>query len=502
MPDLVERYADQILGVLSCYDRVIVRGRLAEIDCAKGMALYLRAHGVRLFDFPQWAKPFRDEIRDNTERLAQEHGIEIRFVRGNERKETIVAEILEQRGGSPGLVAILSALELCESFEPRYDKKTAGSREASPSNANKTGRTFLRPDRAKCTHYYFYFLDEELGLCYLRVSTWCPFDVQAYFNGHSVLASKLRKAGIAYEMYENAFTSIADWQAAQALADASDTRVLHEKLDQYARMFCPVIDSLGLRYQWNLAQVEYSTDLVFRSQADLSPVYDALVRTAVHTVKPENIRTVLGRTRPLHPHTKQEIGTDFQTRVQGTRVSHRMGPTSIKMYDKGGRILRIETTTYNPSWFRHYRTVAHRDGTTSHEMAPLKKSLYSLHDLRQLALAAHAATSLSSPASTTPPSPSTPWLISARRSKTRDVPTAASTSSRTKTCTCSRSLFAGRTPSRASEMLTSASTCPTSPRARSRGCSNAYGPTTSSRRSGTRTSTTSPSSDVPPSSRA
>jgi hypothetical protein len=59
------------------------------------------------------------------------------------------------------------------------------------------------------------------------------------------------------------------------------------------------------------------------------------------------------------------------------------------MYDKGGRILRIETTTYNPSLFRHFRTVAHRDATTSHEMAPLKKSLYSLHDLRQLALAAN-----------------------------------------------------------------------------------------------------------------
>jgi hypothetical protein len=66
-----------------------------------------------------------------------------------------------------------------------------------------------------------------------------------------------------------------------------------------------------------------------------------------------------------------------------------MGPCSIKMYDKAGIILRIETTTNDPSWFSHYRTVAHRDGTTSHELAPLKKSIYSLHDLRQLAVAAN-----------------------------------------------------------------------------------------------------------------
>lgn len=375
MADLVQRYADHILGTLSCYDRVIVRGRLAGIDYARGMAVYLRDHGVLLFDFAEWANQYREEIRENAERLAQEHGLEIRFVRGDERKETLVAEILAQRGESPGLVAIFSALEMCESFEARYDKKK--------------GHPLLHPRRAKVTHYYFYFIDEDLGLCFLRVSTWCPFAVQAYYNGHNVLAAKLRKAGIAFQTLDNAFASIADWGAAQKLADECETRMVHAKLDHYAHMFCPVIDELKLSYQWNLAQVEYSTDIVFRSQVDLAPVYNALVRTAVHTVTPDNIRTFLGRTRPLPPNIKQEVGTDFQKRVQGTCIKHRMGPTSIKMYDKAGSILRIETTTYNPSWFTHYRTVVHRNKTTSHELAPLKKSLYSLHDLRQLAVAAN-----------------------------------------------------------------------------------------------------------------
>jgi hypothetical protein len=169
MAGLVERYADQILGVLSCYDRVIVRGRLAEVDYAKGMAADLRAHGVRLFDFPQWAKPFRDEIRDNTERLAQEHGIEVRFVRGNERKETIVAEVLEQRGDSHGLVAILSALELCDSFAPRYDKKIAGPRDASPRNANTGARACARTapkveDAGRSCRGFNFFSEQDLHL--------------------------------------------------------------------------------------------------------------------------------------------------------------------------------------------------------------------------------------------------------------------------------------------------------------------------------------------------
>jgi tetratricopeptide (TPR) repeat protein len=78
------------------------------------MEMYLRTHGVRQFDFPKFAQPLRDEIRNNAERLAAEHGIEVQFIRHHEqRKETIVAKILEQRGDTPGLVAILSALEVC-----------------------------------------------------------------------------------------------------------------------------------------------------------------------------------------------------------------------------------------------------------------------------------------------------------------------------------------------------------------------------------------------------
>jgi hypothetical protein len=130
MADLVQRYADQIHGVLSCYDRVIVRGRIAEIDYAKGMEVYLRTHGVYLFDFAKYAQPLREEIRENAEALAAANGIAIQFLRHHEqRKEAVVAKILEQRGDAPGLVAILSALEVCPTFEPRHDKKT--------------GRTFL-----------------------------------------------------------------------------------------------------------------------------------------------------------------------------------------------------------------------------------------------------------------------------------------------------------------------------------------------------------------------
>lgn len=183
MTSLLDRYRKQIAGVISCWDRVIVQGTLPGLCFADGMTSYLKAHGVRIFDYARWAEPLRDEIRANAEQLASEHGVEIELVRRADfRKEERIKEVLAERGDHPGLVHILSAMEACPSYKPWHDKKTH--------------RTYLKPDGGKCLHYYFYFIDEELGLCYLRVPTWCPFRLQFYFNGHNLLATRLRKENI------------------------------------------------------------------------------------------------------------------------------------------------------------------------------------------------------------------------------------------------------------------------------------------------------------------
>jgi hypothetical protein len=134
-------------------------------------------------------------------------------------------------------------------------------------------------------------------------------------------------------------------------------------------------------------QVEYSTDIIFRSRADLEPLYEVLVRTAIHTVKPYNVATFLGR--KLDERSTVEIGNDFHTRIEGTRIKHHMGPNSIKMYDKQGRVLRIETTSNDVTSFKHYRRVEHRDGTWEMKNAPVRKSIYSLPDLQEMLRAAN-----------------------------------------------------------------------------------------------------------------
>ena len=189
---LEERYDDRIAGVLSCYDRVVVTGTLPTVCYAGGMTRFLYASGIRIFDYPEFASTLRDRVRERAVSMAADAGVTIEHVsKSHIRKEAIVAKVLEQRGEHPGLVHVLSAMEACPAYRPWHDKQTH--------------KTYVRPDSGKCLHYYFYFMDAELGLVYLRVPTWAPFRLQFYCNGHSWLARRLTAEGIAFTAADNAF---------------------------------------------------------------------------------------------------------------------------------------------------------------------------------------------------------------------------------------------------------------------------------------------------------
>jgi predicted transcriptional regulator len=360
---LTETYRNKIDFTIDCYDRLIFTGTLREISFARGMTSYLIKSNLRIFDYPKFAEPFKDEIKQNIERLAAENNISIEFIRKSDtRKESIVAKHVKQRDNQPGLIHIISAMELCATYKPWHDKST--------------GKTFLKPDQSKCLHYYVYFNDEYLGLGYLRIPTWCPFRLQVYINGHNVLASELKQAGINYSMIDNAFDFISDPQKAQELSDTISVEKIHRRLEELTWRFCPVYKHFKLRYYWSIMQAEYSTDIVFKQQSDLSQIYSDLVTTAIHTVKPDNIATFLGK--KLDGRFQGEAGNNYNVRIQGSRIKHNMGTASIKMYDKFSKILRIETLTNNVSFFKHFREVVHHDGKTSNKNAPLKKNIYSL----------------------------------------------------------------------------------------------------------------------------
>jgi hypothetical protein len=365
---LQERYKQLIKGTISCFDRVLISGTIPVICFAEGMTGYLYSKSVRIFDYPKFAEPFKETLRANAEAIAKTNDIEIEFVRNSSaRKEDIVRKAVEKNGKTHGLLYILSAMEACPTYKPWHDKNT--------------GKTYLRGETGKCLHYYFYFNDPELGFGYIRVPTWCPFRLQIYFNGHNILQKELCKNNIQCTMVDNAFDYISDFQLAQELSDKLDISILHKAFDRLAEIYCPVHKDFEQVYHWSIMQSEYATDIIFKSKEDLNPIYDGLMKAAIHTVTPDNIATFLGH--KLHASFQGEIGNNYNVRIEGKRVKHHMGAISIKMYDKFGFILRIETTVNNVTLFKHYRTVEHHDGSKTQQLAPMKKNIYSLNPLRE-----------------------------------------------------------------------------------------------------------------------
>ncbi len=367
----LQRHGEKIEAALGCYDRLVITGTLLDVAYPAAVQHRLNERDLRCFELGEFAEPLREAVRENAEALAKGAGLEIEYlVSKGARKEDRIAAVLAKRGEHPGLVHIFSAMERCRCFKPWRDKVT--------------GRTGVRVMPGRCLHYYFYLIDEELGLCFVKVPTWLPFRLQIYFNQHQWLARQLTRKGITFKMLDNAFVQMSDWQRAQRLANEFSLRALYRKLNELAERFCPVAKRFARGYHFSLMQVEYALDIVFKNAETLKPIYEEISRQAVLTVRTGEVARFLGKR--LSPQA--QVQSDFHTRVEGTRIKHTLNRQAIKMYDKQKQVLRIECTTHEVTFFKHHRKVAQRAGGYRYQLAALKRSIYSLGDLRELLAAA------------------------------------------------------------------------------------------------------------------
>ena len=102
--------------------------------------------------------------------------------------------IRDRDGIEEGLVCVFGCSEPCMSYEYRPNRERSGP--------------WLAKKQRQCLYVYFYFMDHEFGLTYVRLQTWLPMDIQIGVNGREYLARRLERAGIGYEKRDNCFTRI------------------------------------------------------------------------------------------------------------------------------------------------------------------------------------------------------------------------------------------------------------------------------------------------------
>ena len=360
MNTFITRHAQKITGSLTCFDRLVFHGHLP-INYSENLHRFIRQQGLKLEDFSRFVQRHSEHLRQSAEQMAAKARRPFIYLQHFSRKEDLARRIAEKDKITQGLVCILRATETCRSFGVR--------RTGNGTNLR------LTPMPRRCLHLYFYFLDRQLGWLYVRLQTWFPFLIQIGINGHEVLARQLDRRCIPYTRCDNAFTSIKNLPHAQRLADGLADRNWIPFLDNLARQVNPLLHSLlrTNRYYWVTDQCEVATDVLFQNQPALQPLYTSLLRHTTLCFSPNDILGFLGR--KLHGLFKGDVFTEYKHRQWGVRVKHRVQGNWIKMYNKAGQILRVETVINDPHAFLVRRTRTKRNGQRVKGWFPLPKSV-------------------------------------------------------------------------------------------------------------------------------
>ena len=125
---------------------------------------------------------------------------------------------------------------------------------------------------------------------------------------------------------------------------------------------------------------------LFSSKDTLAGLFGRLLEYALLTFSPKKIFQYLGR--KWHERFDGEVQTAYRTeREPGTCIKHFMKRNLLKMYDKLGLLLRVETVINQPGEFKVYRECKHRDGSASMSWYPMCKGVGNLHHYQRHALA-------------------------------------------------------------------------------------------------------------------
>ena len=372
MQTFITQLADKVTAVLHCFDRVIFKGHLRGLCFANGLDNFLTQQGLKLKEFGRFAQTHSEQLVLHAKSTAAKHHRPYRYLPRRLRKDEEAARIAAELRLTKGLVCVFSELELCPAFKLAWGE----------------GRPRLVSTRRKCLCLYYYFLHPQLGLIHVRLQSWFPFTVQIAVNGHDWLARQMKQRGLAFTQLDNAFVHLAHPRKAQALADQFSHQDWPALLERLARFVNPLLGSLlaGQGYYWTVDQAEFATDILFKDRAALAPLYRERVKHALLCFGAKDVLGFLGK--KLTGHFQQTVLTDFKTRVEGMRVKHRVGKNWIKMYDKFGLLLRIETVINHPYGFL-IRRQGIREGKPVIGWFAMTKGVTGLYRYAQVARAAN-----------------------------------------------------------------------------------------------------------------
>jgi len=383
MNSFIQRHRDVVIGQLNGFDRIRFRGSKRLLCTVGGMFHFLIRIKVLLKDFKDYAMSVTEQVRQASVQVAQAAGRPVEYLASSsQRKEDIARRIIAQDKLTEGLVCMLTSVEPCRSYRVRGN--------------GAAKKLELVGEPMKCLHHYHYYLHPQLGLLNVRLQTWFPFTIQVCLNGREWLARQLDHQGIGYRRKENCFVQISNVARAQELMDqqlrADWPTLLGELAERINPADAALLQACPVPYYWSVQESEWASDVLFHTPAALARLYPRLIRHGITTLASPDVMRFLGYRLPAHGKVNRnfdgQVLSDLRDRPEGVRIKHRVNTASIKMYDKQGSVLRVETTVNNPRDIKVYRT---KEGQPAGKKTwrQLRKGVADLHRRAQVCQAAN-----------------------------------------------------------------------------------------------------------------
>jgi hypothetical protein len=383
MKSFIQKYENDVMGSLSGFDRLVFRGTLRRLLYPGGMDYCLAFLGVLLKDFAQYVLQVTARLKEASLAVAQATGRPIQYLASSQvRKEGLAREIAARDRLADGLICVLTCVEPCQTFEIHRHRESK--------------RLLIRPHRSKCLHLYHYFFHPQFGFMSARLQTWFPLTIQVCLNGREWLARQLDQEGLAFQKRGNCFTWIEDPPRAQEIMDRLLRTPWPALLQEIAGQLNPIHRELfgdfDLRYYWSVHQSEWATDIMFKDPEQLASIYPQFLRHGLTTFASPEVMRFLGRKIPptgnLPPNFAGEVLSRLTQRPEGIRIKHWVGSNHIKLYDKEGCNLRVETTINQT---RDFKVLRRKEGDSQGDLAwrPLRKGVADLHRRAQVSEAAN-----------------------------------------------------------------------------------------------------------------
>ena len=334
-----EVLSDHVTLEIESIDRLYLNLYVPILQDPRGIGYFWIRH--RGYDFASTAlmapmtKAFVSEITN----FAKTEAVPVVPFKKRQRKEKVAQKYLARFPVEEGVLFIGKAQE-----KTRVVKT---ERRRNP----RTGATYpwMVMTTRMVNHYYFYCVDRDFGLLFIKLCSYFPYTGKVCLNGHEYLKRQLAQEGIAYEALDNGLLSCADPQRAQQICD----ELTAEKIDAVVRKWLRRLPHPFTRedrqarflYEISMLQAEFSLTQVFDRPVQGRVFFEQVIRDNLDLGRPDRVQLIFDRRV-----TKQTPGR-FHTRVITDGVVPTLyidyKSTRIKQYHKEGRALRTETTINN-----------------------------------------------------------------------------------------------------------------------------------------------------------